>query len=274
MSIQQVEDFREEARVLADVLESIGEDDWERETTFKQWTVNDVVQHLHFSDNMALLSATDVDAYVKLRDEVRAAREGGSSLLALTRSRIGHIRGRQLLEAWKAHWERLCDALAAKDPSERLTWSGPDMGLRMFATARQMETWAHGQEIYDLLGRTRSHGDRIRNIAEIGVRTYGWTFANRGLEQPGPPPFVRLTAPSGATWEWNAPNDSASVVASVAGTAVDFCQVVTQVRNIADVSLKVTGHAAERWMAIAQCFAGPPEDPPAPGSRVPPPSRV
>jgi hypothetical protein len=29
------------------------------------------------------------------------------------------------------------------------------------------------------------------------------------------------------------------------------------------------GEPARRWMAFAQCFAGPPENPPAPGARVP-----
>jgi len=33
------------------------------------------------------------------------------------------------------------------------------------------------------------------------------------------------------------------------------------------VKIKTTGEAAEQWMAIAQCFAGPPEDPPPPGAR-------
>ena len=32
--------------------------------------------------------------------------------------------------------------------------------------------------------------------------------------------------------------------------------------------LTVVGDTANRWMAIAQCFAGGPEDPPAPGERV------
>ncbi len=265
MTLQQVDDFREEARILAELLATLDPSDWARETAFKGWTINDVVQHLHFSDNMALLSATDVEAYVKLRDEIRAARDRGATLIELTRARIGHIKGRELLATWTAHWQLLCDALAAKDPDERLTWSGPDMGVRMFATARQMETWAHGQEIYDVLGLDRDNADRIKNIAVIGVKTYGWTFANRGLEPPGPPPYVRLTAPSGATWEWN----EASEENRVEGSAVPFCQVVTQVRNITDVALTVTGKPARQWMAIAQCFAGPPEDPPAPGSRIP-----
>ena len=68
----------------------------------------------------------------------------------------------------------------------------------------------------------------VRNIATIGMKTFGWTFVNRGLEVPGPPPYVRLVAPSGEVWEWNDPSESESV----RGDALAFCQVVTQVRNI------------------------------------------
>ena len=152
------------------------------------------------------------------------------------------------------------------DPKRRVPWVGPDMGVKMFTTARQMETWAHGQDIYDLLKIPRVNGDRLKNIAVIGVRTYGWTFANRKMEPPGPAPYVKLDAPSGDTWEFG---DSSSDN-YVAGSAVEFCHVVTQGRNIADVNLTVVGEPAEKWMAIAQCFAGPPVDPPAPGLRLSP----
>ena len=135
----------------------------------------------------------------------------------------------------------------------------------MFTTARTMETWAHGQEVYDLVGATRTHTDRIKHVATIGVKTFGWTFANRGLPAPGPPPWVRLVAPSGAIWEWNEPSETDFV----RGDAVEFCQVVTQVRNVADTALEVKGPVATQWMAIAQCFAGGPADPPAPGTRGP-----
>ena len=102
-------------------------------------------------------------------------------------------------------------------------------------------------------------------IAHLGAITYRWTFANRGEKPPGPPPLIRLTAPSGTLWEWNA--DSAPAGEIVEGLATDFCQVVAQTRSIADVNLSVTGKAATAWMNQAQCFAGPPNDPPAPGSR-------
>jgi uncharacterized protein (TIGR03084 family) len=133
----------------------------------------------------------------------------------------------------------------------------------MFTTARLMETWAHGQELYDLKGARREATDRLKHIATLGVKTFGWTFVNRGEQPPGPPPFVCLTAPSGAIWEWNEPSDTERVE----GDALDFCLVVAQSRNVADTGLRVTGAVARRWMAIAQCFAGPPADPPKPGER-------
>jgi uncharacterized protein (TIGR03084 family) len=158
----------------------------------------------------------------------------------------------------------MADALGASDPKRRLPWFGPDMGVRMFTTARYMETWAHGQEVYDLLRVRRTHSDRIKNIAVIGMKTFGWTFVNRGLEVPTAKPYVRLVAPSGEIWEWNEPSESESI----RGDAVDFCRVVTQGRNIADTSLEVVGEIATRWMSIAQCFAGGPADPPKPGQRT------
>ena len=195
-------------------------------------------------------------------------RASGLSSIQENRERVAHLSGgapsgSRLLARWQAQLDELCALLAAKPVDARLRWAGPDMGVRMFATARQMEVWAHGQEVFDALGLTRTPTDRLRSIAEIGVRTYGWTFANRAEAAPGPAPHVRLTAPSGAVWEWNPP----SVDNAVSGPAADFCQVVTQVRNVADTALTVTGEPARRWMAVAQCFAGPPETPPAPGSR-------
>jgi uncharacterized protein (TIGR03084 family) len=130
-------------------------------------------------------------------------------------------------------------------------------------SARQMETWAHGQAAFDAFGRVRSESDRLRNIAVMGVNTFGWSFVNRKLEIPARKPQVRLTSPSGACWEWNEP-DPGNLIE---GEAVEFCQVVTQTRNVGDTRLRVLGDGARAWMSIAQCFAGPPEDPPPAGTR-------
>ena len=260
--LQQAIDLREEAGALYRLLGRLEGSDWTRLTQFKAWTVNDIVQHLHDSDLLAAASARDAGEYGRLRAEIMARREG-KSRVEETRERFGHLTGHRLLARWKETLDDLCTMLETRNPSDRLKWSGPDMGVRMFATARQMEVWAHGQAIYDLKGVRRENADRIKNIAVLGVRTFGWTFANRGEQAPEVMPFVRLTAPSGAIWEWNDPSSTAAVK----GDAVEFCQVVTQVRNVRDTHLNVSGDAADRWMNIAQCFAGPPETPPTPGSR-------
>lgn len=263
--LPQIADFQNEAADLHALLAAMRDSDWARPTQFKSWTINDVVQHLHETDLLAAASAAGPDDYNRMRAETQTLRDAGLTRLQATRHRLGDLTGQALREQWYGTMAALCDTLAALPMDTRLKWGGPDMGVRMFATARQMETWAHGQAIYDLLGRSRQPTNRLRNIAEIGVRTYGWTFANRGLPTPGPAPHIRLTAPDRAVWEWNEPSSENRVV----GDAEAFCQVVTQVRNVADTDLIVTGASAREWMRIAQCFAGPPEDPPPPGTRHP-----
>ncbi len=263
--LPQAADFRAEADALHELLATLTDADWARPTLFKRWTVNDIVQHLHAGDLMAAASVAGEDPFRKMRAEIQQARDNGLTRVEETRQRLGNPTGKRLLDIWLAKAVSLSDALSVLPPDTRLKWAGPDMGVRMFATARQMETWAHGQAIYDLMGASRAPTDRLRNIAEIGVRTYGWTFVNRGQDVPGPAPYVRLTAPSGGIWEWNDPSPDNSVE----GSALEFCQVVTQTRNAADTALLSTGHPARAWMRLAQCFAGPPEDPPPPGARHP-----
>ena len=151
------------------------------------------------------------------------------------------------------------------DPEQRVKWFGPDMSARSCIIARQMEHWAHAQAIFDRLGRVRENADRLKNVAHIGVTTYSWSFKVNGLEPPKPKPYVRLTGPSGAIWEWNDPQSDNRIE----GPAEDFCQVVTQCRNIGDgdVALRCVGDTATYWMQFAQCFAGPPETPPSVGTR-------
>ena len=83
------------------------------------------------------------------------------------------------------------------------------------------------------------------------------------VEVPEELPALRLTSPSGESWEYGNP-DSDQVIR---GMAHEFAQVVTQTRNIADTRLECDGEVAQFWMRNAQCFAGAPAEPPAPGLR-------
>lgn len=262
----QIAAFEAEGADVHRLLQQLSADDWQRTTGFKDWTVWDVVAHLHFTDHMGLTTIAGPEPFNALMADIGKAR---LPFNVYTRNWLGDITGAELMERWQSRLSELVAGLRAADPEVRLTWPGPGMKPRMFATARQMETWAHATEIYDLLEAPRSYDDRIENVVTIGVRTYGWTFANRKLEAPAPAPHVRLTAPSGALWEHNTPPAVKPSDELIEGSAVAFCQVVTQVRNVADTDLRVTGPNAEAWMRYAQCFAGPPVDPPAPGTRGP-----
>ena len=261
--LQQARDFCEESEALFALLDPLSDPEWEQKTQFKAWTINDVVAHLHFGNYAADLSLQDSAAFVAFMQGRTSARTHAGGHLGFTHAWLGGIKGRILLQRWREFYLEMTERFAVADPKMRVKWVGPDMSVRSSITARLMETWAHGQAVYDILGQVRHDSDRIKNVAVLGINTFGWTFTNRGLAVPAQIPTVRLTAPSGAVWEWASPGADDVVE----GSAVEFCQVVTQVRSIADTALRVVGATATRWMAIAQCFAGPPETPPAPGSR-------
>jgi uncharacterized protein (TIGR03084 family) len=259
----QVQDFLDESEALHALLAPLEDRDFETVTQFKGYTIGDVVGHLHHWNLAADLSLRDEAGFRAFFKQVADGLGRGRPLPEIAREWLGPLRGRALLAEWRRFSRELAARFAAADPKARVPWAGPPMSVRSSVTARLMETWAHGQEVYDVLGVVRVDGDRIRNIAQLGVNTFGFAFANRRLEVPAEPPHVRLVAPSGAVWEWN----ESSETNRVEGSATEFCQVVTQVRALGDTQLRVVGETARRWISIAQCFAGPPSDPPAPGTR-------
>jgi uncharacterized protein (TIGR03084 family) len=260
---QQPIDFKDETEALHVLIAPLDDAALARPTAFKRWTIDDVIGHLHFWNQAADLSLADPAAFEKTGAAVMAFLGGGGTLRQFETRWLDGLRGGALVAAWHRFAAEMAGRFAAADPSRRIKWVGPDMSVRSAITARLMETWAHGQAVYDLLGVVRHNTDRIRNIAVLGVNTYDWSFRVRGQRPSEPKPHVRLTAPSGAIWTWNEPSETDLVE----GTAEEFCQVVTQVRNLADTRLRCVGASALAWMANAQCFAGPPEMPPAPGTR-------
>jgi uncharacterized protein (TIGR03084 family) len=148
----------------------------------------------------------------------------------------------------------LHDELLAVADGRKLPWFGPPMSAASMATARLMETWAHGLDVADALGVKRPATARLKSIAHIGVRTRDFAFSINGLTPPVDPFRVELRAPNGSTWDWG-PADAGQ---RVTGTAEDFCMLVTQRRPRADLDVHAVGADAETWLGIAQAFAGPP----------------
>jgi uncharacterized protein (TIGR03084 family) len=107
--------------------------------------------------------------------------------------------------------------------------------------------------VADGLGVTLPPSDRVRHVVHLGVRTRGFAFASNGLEPPADPIRVSLTLPSGASFDAG-PEEAEQ---SVTGSAYDFALLVTQRAHRANLALVATGPDADRWLDIAQAFAGP-----------------
>jgi uncharacterized protein (TIGR03084 family) len=128
------------------------------------------------------------------------------------------------------------------------------MSAASMATARLMETWAHGVDVRDALGRPSPATSRLRAVAHLGVRTRDFAFGVHGQTPPAEAFRVELTGPDGELWTWGPPEAAQRVT----GPALDLCLRVTQRRARADLALSAEGADADRRLDLAQAFAGPP----------------
>ncbi|MEV6956227.1 TIGR03084 family metal-binding protein [Streptomyces sp. NPDC051183] len=253
-------DLREEGQELDSLVRELPGPSWARPTPASGWTVAHQIAHLHWTDRAALLSLTDAPGFAGMVQEALAAPdtfvdEGAEEGAALAPA--------ELLARWQAGRTALDEALAAASPDTRFPWYGPPMKAASMASARLMETWAHGQDVADALGVRRTPTQRLRHVARIGVRARDYAYAVRGLPAPAGEFRVELTAPDGAgLWAYG-PEDA---VQRVTGPALDFCLLVTQRAHRADLALTATGADADRWLDIAQAFAGPAGPGRAPGA--------
>lgn len=257
-------DLLAEYRELAELAQALTPEQWQASTAFHGWTPWDEIAHLCYFDETALQSATDPDAFARDAMALGASMARGEAISAVARARYGKLDGPALAGRWRDTFEDLVAVLSQLDPKARLPWYGPPMSALSFASARLMETWAHGQDVWDLLRRKRPATARLKHIAHIGVTTFGWTFANRKLPVPAVQALVELAAPGGGVWTWGDPASADFV----RGPAEDFCLLVTQRRHLDDTGLEYSAGAMQQWLSMAQCFAGPPADGPPPGVRV------
>ena len=232
-------------------VSALTEEEWHTPTPAPGWDVATQVAHLAWTDEAAYAAATDKDAWDGLVLAALEDPEGAVDTAALEGAKVAP---EDLLVRWREARTRLAQALRDHPAGERMPWFGPPMSATSMATARFMETWAHALDVHDALGVEVDHGDEIRHVAHLGVRTRRFSYAARGLDAPGEEVRVELTAPSGDLWAWG-PDDATQ---TVRGSARDFCLLVTQRVHRDDTDLVAVGREANEWLTIAQCFAGPP----------------
>jgi uncharacterized protein (TIGR03084 family) len=246
-----VDDLRAESDELDALVAALPADGWAAPTPAAGWTIAHQIGHLLWTDRGALLSVTDEDAFA---DVVKSALDDPIGFVNAAADELAAVPPAELLADWRATRSRLHDALLTVDEGRKLPWFGPPMSGPSMATARLMETWAHGLDVADALGVTRPATARLRSIAHIGVRTRDFAFVINELAPPSEPFRVELRAPDGSSWTWG-PADAPQ---RVTGSAEDFCFLVTQRRPLRELDITADGDEAARWLPIAQAFAGPP----------------
>jgi uncharacterized protein (TIGR03084 family) len=237
-------DLRLESGELDDLVAPL--DDWSTPTPAEGWTIGHQIAHLAWTDQASLLAITDPAGFT--------AGLAGFDEHTVDKAADEGARHPDLLARWRAGRDQLAEALAAVPEGEKLVWFGPKMSPTSMATARLMETWAHGQDVADALGVVREPSERLRHVAHIGVRTIAFSFLVNSLAPPTDPVRVELAAPSGGLWTWG-PEDAEN---RITGRALDFCLLVTQRRHRDDLDVTAVGPVAREWLPLAQAFAGPP----------------
>lgn len=257
-------DLASQYQEFDELVTRLDEKQWCHKTPFFQWTIFDEVAHIAFFDHEALLAIEDPDRFKERAKGVMEVILSDCSWPDHTNSLLGPEEPAELLLFWRDLRNRLIRRLRNMSPKDRLPWYGPNMSARSFATARLMETWAHSQDVFDTIRIKRVNCARLRHVAHIGVTTFGWSFVSRKLKVPHIKLRVELTGPAGEKWEWGVNH----AMERVWGNAEEFCLVATQRRNVRDTGLKWQGEHAEKWLTIAQAFAGISQEPPARSARV------
>lgn len=255
---QLLTDLEAEGQALDDLVADLDADGWATATPAEPWTVADTIGHLLWTDRVSVVAASEPDGFQAfVADHFSDLGEDPITELAQQAAAVPH---EQLLADWRANRAALGDALRAVPDGTKLPWFGPPMSAASMATARLMETWAHGQDVADALGVERTPTLRLRHIAHLANRTRGFAYAAHDLDPPTAEVRVELAAPDGTTWTFGP--DGAEQ--TITGSALDFCLLAVQRVHRDDTDLVATGPDADQWLDVIQAFAGPPGEKRAP----------
>jgi uncharacterized protein (TIGR03084 family) len=244
-------DLADESESLDALVAGLGPAGWATPTPAAGWTVAHQIAHLAWTDDQALLAVRAPDEFggalrkaaAQNGDDAEAGAQAGALLPPP-----------ELLERWRRGRADLLREVEELPEDERIPWYGPPMSAASLLTARLMETWAHGLDVADALGVQRKPTARVRHVVHLGIRTRDYSFAVHGVAPPREDFRVELVGPAGEQWAWG-PEGSAD---RLTGDAVEFALLVTQRINRQDTSLQAVGADVQRWLDIAQAFAGPP----------------
>ena len=226
---------------------------WRTPTPAEGWDVAHQVAHLAWTDEVAVLAATDKEAWdagvleaARRPERLRRRGRGG-----------GRRRSRRRAAGPLARGARPAGRDAGRAPRRRESpWFGPPMSPTSMATARFMETWAHGLDVAEASRRAvpprrpgPARGPPRRAHPRLRVRDQRPRAAGRGASTSS------LTLPGGARRELRArPTPRSGPRVGLRLRAA--CHPAAAPRRPRPGRRPAPD--ADQWLDIAQAFAGPP----------------
>ncbi len=234
-----LDDLAAEHEVLDELVASLPPDVWAKQSPSPGWTLAHQIHHLDVSEGAALLALTGHS------DQVFAP-------TGRWPDRPVPSDPAEVLANWRASRTASLEVMGTLNAKAPIIWGDGPMTCRSFATARLMETWAHGLDCFTTAGIEPVDTDRLRHVAHLGFRALPYAFRNQGVTPPAPLSELRLelTSPSGETWTYgdeNAPQ-------SITGTASHWCRVATRRMPPEDADLIAEGPLAQEVLTTARAY--------------------
>jgi uncharacterized protein (TIGR03084 family) len=230
-------DLRAEYAALDALVEAHGASQWCAPTPAEGWSVADTIEHLWVSERAATAS-------------VREDRDPLSGAPA-SQEAVGRD---ELLAAWREAREATLAAFADVEDHDRVPWGGRRMAARSLATARLMETWAHGLDCFAAFDVPAVDTARLRQIGWLGWKTLPYAFAVAGVVPVAPPEGLRIDVVSpdgGSAWSYGPPDARDAIE----GPAGDWCRVAThRLRAPQRARLTTRGGLADEALSVARAF--------------------
>ncbi len=232
-------DLAAEHQVLDDLVASLPMEVWTQPSPSPGWTLAHQIHHLDVSEGAALLALNGHS------DQVFAP-------TGRWPDRPMPSDPTEVLANWRTARAASLEVMVMLDAKAPIIWGDGPMTCRSFATARLMETWAHGLDCFTTAGVEPVDTDRLRHVAHLGFRALPYAFRSQGVTPPAPLSELRLelTSPSGEAWTYGDPK----ALQSITGSAAHWCRVATRRMNSAESDLKAHGPLAQSVMTVARAY--------------------
>ncbi|NQV07870.1 maleylpyruvate isomerase family mycothiol-dependent enzyme [bacterium] len=239
-------DLVAEQQALDQMLQRSPDRDWKVKTRLPGWKVQDIISHLASNERLA---AEVLEGNEDVVEEALAY--GSVDLFNAAGVQEGRaLRPQAIIEWWRHQRAAVVDALSRMKADDRVPWIAGDMSAKTFATSRLMETWAHGLDIDEALGKDMEDTPRTRHIAWLGWATLPWAFEQAG-EEYSEPIRIELVGPAYARWAFG-PEGAANLIK---GNGGEWCRVAVRRLDARKTeNLTATGPIAEIALQVARTY--------------------